>query len=151
MEPITLVNLHKLWTVDTKIDDTQLDLESKKIPLLHSKYLNLLTVAKLQLQQSKTKQKQRYFAKLLWYKNKSSDEDLENRGFKNRYDGPKLIDKHMLDAAIEADEDLCKLKDTLVYHESIVTYLENIMKEINARNWNIKNIIDVRKFESGII
>ena len=46
-----------LWTQDSQIDDTDLDAESLKIPVLHGKYLKYLYNERLKLRSLKIKYK----------------------------------------------------------------------------------------------
>ena len=46
-----------MWQTDSKVDDTDLDVESLKIPTLHGKYLKIMYNEKLRLRSLKIKQK----------------------------------------------------------------------------------------------
>ena len=50
---------------------------------------------------------------------------------------------------MEADKDLQQLGQRMAYAKQIVEYLERILKEINNRNWNIRNTIEWKKFLHG--
>ena len=51
---------------------------------------------------------------------------------------------------IEADEEFIEKKKEVDYHESIVEYLQEIVKQIGNRGFQIKNAIEWRKFEAGM-
>ena len=51
---------------------------------------------------------------------------------------------------IEADEDIQKKKTEVEYYETVVDYLQEIVKQIGQRNFQIKNAIEWRKFEAGM-
>ena len=51
---MNIEELQNIWSKDSKIEDTQLDIESLKIPTLHSKYLKMLTTFKQPLKPLET-------------------------------------------------------------------------------------------------
>ena len=62
----------KEWEDDCKIDNVHLDETSRKTPVLHSKYLSLLSQAKIQHRKCEFKQKTLLKDKWLWYNGKMS-------------------------------------------------------------------------------
>jgi len=50
---------------------------------------------------------------------------------------------------MEADKDLQQLGQRMAYTKQIVEYLERILREINNRNWTIRNTIEWKKFLHG--
>ena len=46
---IDLKSIHDMWEKDCVIDDMRLDESSRQAPILHAKYLQLLSTVKLQL------------------------------------------------------------------------------------------------------
>ena len=50
---------------------------------------------------------------------------------------------------IEADDQVIKIKLKVEYQRERVNYLENVIKIINNRQWNIRSIIDWLKFTNG--
>lgn len=52
---------------------------------------------------------------------------------------------------VDSDDEMCDLELKMSYQQGIVTYLESIIKEINNRNWTIRNAIEWRKFTNGIV
>ena len=69
--------------------------------------------------------------------------------YKENPKGIKVL-KGDLDLYLDADPDLRKIEESLGYIQSKVTFLEKTLKNIENRNWNIKNTIEWRKFLSGI-
>ena len=51
---------------------------------------------------------------------------------------------------LEADEDIITLEGTIKYIEVIMNYLDNVMKQITNRGFQIKSAIDWEKFVNGV-
>ncbi len=52
---------------------------------------------------------------------------------------------------LESDKDLIELQHKINYNKTIVTYLEQVLRSINNRTFTIKNAIEWKKFEAGVI
>ena len=52
---------------------------------------------------------------------------------------------------INSDEDILNLQGKIAYYESIIKYIEGIIKSIDNRGWDIRNATDWKKFEAGMI
>jgi hypothetical protein len=131
---------------DLKINDLELDIESLRIPRLHTKYLQLLTENSLKLKKSSGELSVLKRNKWIYYTGKASEEVYKEKG-----DFPlKLKTKDEERTFIEADEDIQKKKTEVEYYETVVDYLQEIVKQIGQRNFQIKNAIEWRKFEAGM-
>ena len=74
-----LVEMQEMVDIDLKIDDTELDMESRRTPQLHNKYLKLYTQCSLQLKKTRDDRKSLYRVKWEYYTCKSDPEVyLEN-------------------------------------------------------------------------
>ena len=51
---------------------------------------------------------------------------------------------------LKADPELAKAVDMVEYVSTIKDFLEKTLKNVENRNWNIKNAIEWRKFLSGV-
>ena len=51
---------------------------------------------------------------------------------------------------IEADKEYRDLKGKVEYYETVVDYLQEIVRSVSNRSFQIKNAIEWRKFEAGI-
>lgn len=144
---MNIEELKKEWQIDTKINELDLSRESLKTPHVHSKYVDMLVDAKrkvsrkrhdlARMQQFKT----RYFSGLLT-KDELVEYDLPQYQFTRPLKGEM---QNMLDA----DEDCIKIKEEIEECELIVFFLENVMKSIYSRSFDIKNSIDFSKFQAG--
>ena len=131
---------------DLKINDLELDIESLRIPALHTKYLQLLTENSLKLKKANGELAVLKRNKWIYYTGKASEDVYKEKG-----DFPlKLKTKDEERTFIEADEDIQKKKTEVEYYETVVDYLQEIVRQIGQRNFQIKNAIECRKFEAGM-
>ena len=140
------MNIDELYSEverDIKIDDTELDLESIRTPQLHNKYLKIFTKHSLQYKKLQDDYKVLYREKWEYYTGKASPEVYAEKPFEL-----KVLKAH-IGIYMEADKDLQQLGQRMAYAKQIVEYLERILKEINNRNWNIRNTIEWKKFLHG--
>jgi hypothetical protein len=129
--------------IDLKIDDTELDLESIRTPQLHNKYLKLFTKYSLQLKKVKDDYDGLYKFKWEYYTGKSTMEVYQAEPFDLKV---LKADVHIY---LNADAELQKLGQRQEYLNVVVVYLERVLREINNRNWNIRNTIEWKKFLHG--
>ena len=140
------MNIDELYSEverDIKIDDTELDLESIRTPQLHNKYLKIFTKHSLQYKKLQDDYKVLYRVKWEYYTGKASPEVYAEKPFELK------VLKADIGINMEADKDLQQLGQRMAYAKQIVEYLERILKEINNRNWNIRNTIEWKKFLHG--
>ena len=143
---MTLSEIQDQVKRDLKINDLELDIESLRIPALHTKYLQLLTENSLKLKKANGELSVLKRNKWIYYTGKAPEEVYKEKG-----DFPlKLKTKDEERTFIEADEDIQKKKTEVEYYETVVDYLQEIVKQIGQRNFQIKNAIEWRKFEAGM-
>jgi hypothetical protein len=135
--------LYKIAEHDLKIDDTELDLESIRTPQIHNKYRRLYTTHSLQLKKLNDDRKILYRLKWEYYTGKAPPEIYSNQPFDLK------ILKADVGIYMEADGELQQIGQKIEYQQQIVYYLEKILREINNRNWNIRNTIEWKKFIHG--
>ena len=138
-----LETLQNQVDVDLKIDDTELDLESIRTPQLHNKYLKLFTKYSLQLKKAKDDYDGLYKFKWEYYTGKASPDTYREKPFDIK------VLKSDVYIYLNADEELQKLGQRIEYLKIVVVYLERVLREINNRNWNIRNTIEWKKFLHG--
>ena len=144
------MNLYELKSMveeDMVIDDTELDIESIKTPQLHNKYLNLYHDERLILKQMKSRIKELVRDKWEFYSGKMSEEKLERLGWEPFQ--LKVL-KQDLDRYIESDTMVAREYDRIAFQEEKVDFLQATLKSITARQWDIKNAIEWRKFTNGL-
>jgi hypothetical protein len=140
-------DIRKMVANDMVIDDSELDLESLKIPQLHNKYLNLFHDERILLRKLEADKRELVRDKWEFYSGKMSQEELDERGW---VPFQLKILKQDLDMYIHSDSDITKVDDRITLQKEKVDYLASIIKSVSGRGWEIKNAIEWRKFTSGI-
>ena len=141
-----LTELRKMVEADAKIDDTELDTESLRLHNLHNKYLNLYHDAKLRYERAANEYNRLYKLKWEYYTGKIDEETLKQKGWEP-FDHKIL--RNDISVYMNGDDDLSLRKEKMAYIQSIVNYLEEVVKEITFRHTKIKNAIEWRRFLSG--
>ena len=139
-------DISEMWAVDSRIDETNLIGESKKIPELHNKYYTLYYREALKVKKLRYDYKELELAKREWFDGSMAEEDLRERGWKPQQ---KKILRNDIDKYLQADKDIINLSLKIDYHSTRANFLEDIIKTIHSRNFVIKNMIDVLKFQHG--
>ena len=148
---INLEQILEMWKNDAVIDDVCLDDETIKSSKLHAKYLELFSMAKLMLKKKEMEQESMKKDKWLYYNGKMSQEDMDNRKWKyDTFDGMTKPLKSDMDMYYSTDEDMVRIKAQIDYQKTIIDTLEEIMGNIRWRHTHIKNILDFKKFTSGM-
>ena len=142
---MTLDELQQLVDKDLKLDDTELDSESARIPLLHNKYLQHFN--KFSLLQKKAQQEYNTLEKEKWeyYTGKADESVYREKPFDLKV---LKADVHIY---INSDPDIQRADQKVAYLNQVVKYLEQILRTINNRTFLIKNMIEWKKFTSGAI
>lgn len=138
--------ISEMWAKDAPIDETNLVGESKKIPLLHSKYYNMYYKEVLRVKKLKHEYKELEHIKREYYDGSMDEETLSELGWKPFQ--LKVLRGDM-DKYIQADKDIIALSLKIDYHSANANFLEDIIKTIHSRNFIIKNMIDIIKFQAG--
>jgi hypothetical protein len=146
---MTLDEIQKLWTSDCTIDDSQLDIESIKIPELHNKYLKIFSEERLRLVRMESKKKSLQKLKWLYYTGKIDKTSLDEMGWETFELDLKSRNKEDLNRFIDSDNDLLEMQDKIEYQKEKMNYLETIVKSLVNRGYLIKNAIDWKKFTMG--
>jgi len=139
-------DISAMWAADAPIDETNLVGESKRIPLLHSKYYNLYYREVLRVKKLKAEYKELEALKREYYDGSIDEQTLREKGWKPFQ--LKVL-RNDLDKYIQSDKDIIKLSLTIDFHSANANFLEDIIKTIHGRNFVIKNMIDILKFQSG--
>ena len=140
----------KMWKEDSIIDDLKLDDTTIKMARIHSKYLELITIAKMRRKKKDLEYKTLLKDKWLYYEGKLSREQIDEFGWE--YDPYKGLNKPLkgqMNYYYDADSDIQKMQALTEYDKVLIETLEEIMNTIRWRHQNIGNIIKWRAFESG--
>ena len=139
-------DISEVWAVDCKIDETNLAGESKRIPELHSKYYSMYYKEALRVKKLKYDYKELELAKREYYDGSMAEEDLRDRGWKPFL---KKVIRQDMDKFVQADKDIIAMSLKMDYHATRANFLEDIIKTIHSRNFVVKNMIDILKFQHG--
>jgi hypothetical protein len=140
-------DIKKMAEIDLKFNETDLDVESLRIPQLHGKYLNLLYDEKLVLRKWRNELSSLIKLKWEYYTGKMSEEQLKEL---NWQPFELRILKQDIELYMESDTDLIQKKDRVFVQEEKVLYLESIIKMISNRQYHIRDAITWRKFINGV-
>lgn len=142
---LDLDTVQKMWEKDSKIDIDNLHTESLNIPSLHAKYFelynNILLLRKKAEQQKKNIRHERYE----YYAGKADPEVYIENPFPK-----KIRDKDTLQKYLDADERLSQVCLKIDYYDTILNYIEDILKMLHNRGYQIKNAIEYMRFQSGL-
>ena len=142
---MTLEELQRLVDKDLKLDDTELDSESARIPLLHNKYLQHFNKFSLLLKKAQQDYNGLVREKWEYYTGKADESVYREKPFDLK------VLKSDVHIYIDSDEDIQKADQKVAYLNTVTKYLEQILRSINSRTFLIKNMIEWKKFTSGAI
>ena len=126
-------------------DQERLDQESYKNQNIKAKWLEYRTRYDQLLIMAKANHQKMYRQKWEYYGGKSDAKVYVAKPFDLK------VLKNDLAMYITSDEEVIALADKIGYLEIVIKYLEGVIKSIDNRGWDIKNAIEWKKFEAGMI
>jgi len=138
-----------MWEQDSRIDETNLGRESTRVPTLHAKYLTYLSKVKLQLRKAESDYYNTRRLKYRYYRGEMTQSELESNGWE-QWQGNKPL-KNEMDEFLQCDQHLVELEDKVEYFKTVIYTLEQILRSINSRTWDIKTAVDYMKFSNGMM
>jgi hypothetical protein len=141
----------EMWKNDGQIDELKLDDTTIRMARIHSKYLELLTIAKMTRKKYDLEYKTLLKDKWLYYNGKLSKDQID--AFKWQYDPFGGLNKPLkgdMNYYYDADTDIQRSQALLEVQKIQVETIEEIMSTIRWRHQNIGNIIRWRSFEAGV-
>ena len=139
----------EMWKKDSIIEQYNLDETSRNTPQLHSKYLELLSIGKLQLKRAELSQKSLLKKKWLYYNGKMDQDQIQEAGWEfDPFNGLKVL-KGEMDYYYDSDIDIQRSEEKITYHKTYVETLTEIVTNLNWRHQTIGNMIKWRAFEAG--
>ena len=142
---IDLDTLQNMWASDAKIDPDNLHTESLNIPVLHSKYYDIYN--NLMLLRKKAEQQRKYIRheRYEYYSGKAEPDVYIENPFPK-----KIRDKETMQKYLDADTKLSGLSLKIEYYSVMLSFIEDILKQITNRTYQIKNAIEYMKVSSGL-
>ena len=137
-------NLQLMWDEDSKINDLELDVAALKIPQLHSKYMKFFSDYRFRKKEAEIKLKILRKEKFEYYSGKADQKIYAEKPFDLK------VLKTDINLYIDSDEDIVKQQMKIDSFEIILDYLESVLKMIANRSFQLKNVIEWRKFIDGV-
>lgn len=144
-----LTDIQQEWEKDAQIDEMNLGRESIRTPLLHSKYITLMSKVRLLSRKAESDYWNCRRLKYRYYRGELTKQELEEAGW-HQFQGNKPL-KNEMDEFLQCDKDLIELQDKIEYYKTTTYTLEQIIRSINARSWDIKSAIEWQKFTNGMM
>ena len=141
---MTLDEIQEMWQRDSVIDPDNLHDESLKIPQLHSKYYTIYNTITLLRERARDTYNRVKLERYNYYTGKAPAEVYVEEPFPY-----KVREKDALQRYMDADERLSKVEMKLKYYDIILKFLEEVIKTISNRTFQIKNAIEFMRFQAG--
>ena len=142
---IDLESLQKMWEEDSEIDKDNLHDESLKIPQLHAKYFDLYNTLFLLRKKADQQRKNIRHERYEYFSGKADPDVYIQDPFPK-----KIRDKDTMQKYLDADEKLSTSSLKIEFYDTMLTYIESILKVIQNRTYQIKNAIEFMRFQSGL-
>ena len=141
---MNLEKIQEMWLKDSVIDPDNLHDESLKIPQLHCKYYTLYNTITLLREKAKDSYNKIRLERYNYYTGKASAEVYAEAPFPYKVREKDAIQRH-----IEADEKLNAIDLKVKYYDVMLKFLEEIIRNVSNRTFQIKNAIEFMKFTAG--
>lgn len=145
-----LQEILEMWKKDSVIDEMNLDEASRDSAKLHGKYLELLSVNRMKLKKAELDFKVLLKDKWLHYNGKMSKEEIDAKGWDYDPLGGLTVLKGDMDYYYDSDPIIQEHQAKIQYIQELCDTLKEILDNIKWRHQTIKNMIEWRKFTSGI-
>jgi hypothetical protein len=141
---MNLDEIQEMWQRDSVIDPDNLHDESLKIPQLHSKYYIIYNTITLLREKARETYNRVKLERYNYYTGKAPAEVYVEEPFPY-----KVRDKEALQRHMDADERMNKIDLKIRYYDIMLKFLEEIIKTISNRTFQIKNAIEFMRFQAG--
>ena len=141
---MNLDKIQEMWQKDSVIDPENLHDESLKIPQLHSKYYIIYHTIPLARETARDSYNTIRLERYNYYTGKADPEVYEKEPFPYKVREKDAIQRHL-----DADERLTKIDLKIRYYDTTLKFLEEIIRTISNRTYQIKNAIEWHRFQSG--
>ena len=142
---IDLESIQEMWEKDAQIDRDNLHDESLNIPSLHAKYFELYNTIFLLRKKAEQNRKNIRHERYEYFSGKSDPQVYIDDPFPK-----KIRDKDTMQKYLDADSKLSNSSLKIDYYDTILVYLESILKVIQNRTFQIKNAIEFMRFNAGL-
>ena len=139
-----LEKIQAMWEKDSHIDPDELHTASLVVPTLHAKYYQLFNDLRLLRAKAKKTYQKVYQERYLYYSGKAEPEIYEKDPFPY-----KVREKDAIQRYLDSDERLSNVELKVEYYDTMIDYIESIIKIVQNRTYQIKNAIEWQKFIRG--
>ena len=140
-----LDKIQEMWEKDSKIDPDNLHNESLNIPVLHAKYFEVYNNINLLRKRAEQQRKNIRHERYEYFSGKADPDVYIENPFPK-----KIRDKDTMQKYLDADERLSSISLKIEYYETMMVYIESILKQISNRTYQIKNSIEFMRFNAGL-
>lgn len=144
---IKLDQILEYWKTDSIIDDSKPHQELISTPLLHAKYVEILSQHRLASQKAKFDYAKMKKIRKEYYLGNLDKETLDYYGW-DQFD-LKIGTKGNIDTYLEADDFLIKLLEKKAYYDECILICESILKELHSRTFQLKEYCAHQRFLAG--
>ena len=141
---MNLEQLQEMWEKDSKIDPDNLHDESLKIPQLHSKYYTIYNTITLMREKARSQYSKVRLERYNYYTGKAPAEAYIEEPFPYKVREKDAIQRHL-----EADDKMNKVDMKIKYYDIMLKFLEEVIRAVSNRTYQIKNAIEWNKFQAG--
>ena len=145
---MNIEQLQEAWDTDCQIDDNYLGETTTATPKLHAQYLKLLVNVKLKHTKLQSDYNLLRKNKFRLYRGELSRDELTDLGW-DQWQGVKPL-KNEMDEFLSGDTELNTLRVKIDYLETMIYFLESVLGQIKARDWQIKTAVEWKKFLAGM-
>ena len=140
-----LDTIQGMWEKDAKINRDNLHDESLNIPSLHAKYFQIYNTIFLLRKKAEQQRKNIRHERYEYFSGKADPDVYIQNPFPK-----KIRDKDTMTKYLDADVKLSNASLKIEYYDTMLTYLESILKVIQNRTYQIKNAIEFMRFNAGM-
>ena len=141
---MNLEKIQEMWEKDSRIDPDNLHDESLKIPQLHSKYYTLYNTITLLREKARESYAKVRLERYNYYTGKATAEVYAEEPFPYKVREKDAIQRHL-----DADDKMNKIDMKIKYYDVMLKFLEEIIRTVSNRTYQIKNAIEWNKFQAG--
>ena len=141
---MNLEQIQEMWEKDSRIDPDNLHDESLKIPQLHSKYYTLYNTITLLREKAREQYSKVRLERYNYYTGKATAEVYAEEPFPYKVREKDAIQRHL-----EADDKMNKVDMKIKYYDIMLKFLEEVIRAVSNRTYQIKNAIEWNKFQAG--
>ena len=137
--------IQDMWEKDSKIDPDNLHNESLEIPSLHAKYFEIYNTIFLLRKKAEQQRKNIRHERYEYFSGKADPDVYIENPFPK-----KIRDKDTMQKYLDADEKLSGVSLKIDYYDTMLVYIESILKQISNRTYHIKNAIEFMRFNEEL-